>query len=74
MSKTQRLIMIFTSSHADVANTNAQQLTVKEIVSWLPLERFHVTMLSGEGPDPRIAARPNKLLIPSRRTETPAAF
>jgi hypothetical protein len=47
---------------------------VKEIVSWLPLERFHVTMLSGEGPDPRIAARPNKLLIPSRRTETPAAF
>src|SRR6266446_8183138 len=66
MSKTQRLITIFTPSHADAANTNAQQLTVKEIVARLPPQRFHVTMFSGEQPDPRIATRPNTLLIPAR--------
>jgi glycosyltransferase involved in cell wall biosynthesis len=66
MSKAHRLITIFTPSHADAANTNAQQLTVKEIVARLPPERFHVTMFSGEEPDPRIAARPNTLLIPAR--------
>jgi glycosyltransferase involved in cell wall biosynthesis len=67
MSKTQRPITIFTPSHADAANTNAQQLTVKEIVARLSPERFHVTMFSGEQPDPRIAARPNTLLIPARQ-------
>jgi len=67
MSKPQRLITIFTPSHADVAGTNAQQLTVKEIVARLPPERFHVTMFSGETPDPRIAHRPNTVLIPARR-------
>jgi glycosyltransferase involved in cell wall biosynthesis len=66
MSKPLRPITIFTPSHADVANTNAQQLTVKEIVARLSPERFHVTMFSGEQPDPRIAARPNTLLIPAR--------
>ena len=66
MSKTQRLTTIFTPSHADAANTNAQQLTVKEIVARLSPERFHVTMFAGEQPDPRIAARPNTLLIPAR--------
>ena len=65
MSK-QRPITIFTPSHADVAGTNAQQLTVKEIVARLRPERFHVTMFSGEQPDPRIAARPNTRLIPAR--------
>jgi glycosyltransferase involved in cell wall biosynthesis len=64
MSETQRLITIFTPSHADAAYTNAQQLTVKEIVSRLPPERFRVAMFSGKQPDPRIAARPNTLLIP----------
>jgi glycosyltransferase involved in cell wall biosynthesis len=66
MKETQRLITIFTPSHADAANTNAQQLTVKEIVARLSPERFHVTMFSGEQPDPRIAARPNTVLIPAR--------
>lgn len=66
MSKTQRSITIFTPSHADAANTNAQNLTVKEIVARLPPERFRVTMFTGEQPDPRIAARPNTLLIPAR--------
>jgi glycosyltransferase involved in cell wall biosynthesis len=66
MSKTQPFKTIFTPSHADAANTNAQQLTVKEIVARLPPERFHVTMFSGDQPDPRIAARPNTLLVPTR--------
>ena len=65
MRTTQPLITIFTPSHADAAYTNAQQLTVKEIVARLPPERFRVAMFSGEQPDPRIAARPNTLLIPA---------
>jgi glycosyltransferase involved in cell wall biosynthesis len=66
MSKPERLITIFTPSHADAANTNAQQLTVKEIVVRLPPERFRVTMFSGAQPDPRLASRPNTVLIPAR--------
>jgi glycosyltransferase involved in cell wall biosynthesis len=62
----QRPITIFTPSHADAAGTNAQQLTVKEIVARLSPERFHVTMFSGEQSDPRIASRPNTRLIPAR--------
>jgi glycosyltransferase involved in cell wall biosynthesis len=65
MSKTQPFITIFTPSHADAAFTNAQQLTVKEVVARLPSERFRVAMFSGKQPDPRIAARPNTLLIPA---------
>jgi glycosyltransferase involved in cell wall biosynthesis len=65
MSKAPRLTTIFTPSHADAAYTNAQQLTVKEIVARLPPDRFHVSMFSGEQPDSRIAARPNTLLIPA---------
>ena len=65
MIKTQRFITIFTPSHADAAFTNAQQLTVKEVVARLPPERFRVAMFSGKQPDPRIAARPNTLLIPA---------
>lgn len=65
MRRTQRLITIFTPSHGDADATNAQQLTVKEIVARLPPERFRVAMFSGEQPDPRIAARPNTLLIPT---------
>lgn len=65
MIKTQRFITIFTPSHADAAFTNAQQLTVKEVVARLPPERFRVAMFSGKQPDPRIALRPNTLLIPA---------
>jgi glycosyltransferase involved in cell wall biosynthesis len=66
MSRTQRLITIFTPSYADAAGTNAQQLTVKEIVARLPFDRFRVVMFCQEQPDPRIAARPSTLLIPAR--------
>jgi len=65
MKRAQTLITIFTPSHADASYTNAQQLTVKEIVVRLPPERFRVAMFSGEQPDPRIAGRPNTLLIPA---------
>ena len=65
MTNPQQLITIFTPSYADAAGTNAQQLTVKEIVARLPTDRFHVSMFCEEEPDPRIAARPNTLLIPA---------
>jgi glycosyltransferase involved in cell wall biosynthesis len=52
-----RLIRIFTPSYADADNTNAQNLTVKEIVARLPEEEFHVTMLCAGDPDPRLKAR-----------------
>jgi len=67
----QRLIQIFTPSHADADNTNAQNLTVKEIVARLPADLFHVTMLTSTAPDPRIAARKNtRLLHYGRRGNT----
>lgn len=59
-------IRVFTPSWADEANTNAQNLTVKEIVSRLDPARFHVTMFTQGPPDPRIANRPNTTLIPWR--------
>jgi glycosyltransferase involved in cell wall biosynthesis len=63
MSHEDRPITIFTPSCADENDTNAQNLTVKELVARLPADRFHVTMsLEGE-PDPRIAFRPNTALI-----------
>jgi len=54
-----RPITIFTPSFADENNTNAQNLTVKELVARLPGEQFHVTMICQGKPDPRIASRPN---------------
>jgi len=61
------MITIFTPSFADEANTNAQNLTVKEIVSRLPADRFRVVML-GMGPlDPRILARENTEILPWSR-------
>src|SRR6266545_1471119 len=74
MTKTPRLITIFTPSHADAANTNAQNLTVREIVVRLPPEQFRVVMFSGEEPDPRIAARPNTVLIAARKHGNAARF
>jgi glycosyltransferase involved in cell wall biosynthesis len=60
-----RLITIFTPSDAAAGNTNAQNLTVKEIVARLPEDQFHVTMLcDGKRPDARLAARRNTRLVP----------
>lgn len=59
-----RPITIFTPSFADEDNTNAQNLTVKEIVSRLPEDQFHVVMISDGAPDPRISSRKNTKLLP----------
>src|SRR5262245_35375632 len=64
MPRASRPIKIFTPSSADEANTNAQNLTVKEIVSRLDPESFHVTMITQSNPDPRIAQRKNTTLLP----------
>jgi glycosyltransferase involved in cell wall biosynthesis len=64
MTPRSRLIRIFTPSVADEANTNAQNLTVKEVVARLDPELFHVTMISLSNPDPRIAQRKNTTLLP----------
>ena len=58
------MITIFTPSFADEADTNAQNLSAKEIVARLDPERAAVTMLhEGDTVDPRIAARPNTRLL-----------
>ena len=57
------MITIFTPSFADESDTNAQNLTVKEIVARISPQEFHVTMLHEGVPDPRIANRPNTRLI-----------
>jgi len=56
-------ITIFTPSSADEDNSNAQNLTVKEVVCRLPPEQFRVIMISEGRPDPRIAARGNTDLV-----------
>ena len=61
------MITIFTPSFADAANTNAQNLTVKEIVARLDPERFRVQMLYISAPDERIQKRSNTELIRYRR-------
>jgi glycosyltransferase involved in cell wall biosynthesis len=58
------MITVFTPSFADEANTNAQNLTVKEIVSRLPPDRFRVILLGHATPDPRISARENTEILP----------
>jgi glycosyltransferase involved in cell wall biosynthesis len=63
MRSSTRPITIFTPSCADESDTNAQNLTVKEIVARLPAEQFHVTMVSEGKPDPRIAERQNTKLV-----------
>ena len=62
MPRASRLIKVFTPSFADEADTNAQNLTVKEVVARLDPRRFHLTMFCEQEPDPRIAARPNTRL------------
>ena len=61
------MINVFTPSFADEADTNAQNLSVKEIVARLDPELVSVTMLHERSPDPRIAARPNTKLLRWRR-------
>jgi glycosyltransferase involved in cell wall biosynthesis len=66
------MITIFTPSFADDANTNAQNLTAKEVVSRLPPERFRVVLLGDGAPDPRILARENtEILRWTRHGNTP---
>jgi glycosyltransferase involved in cell wall biosynthesis len=62
-----RLIRIFTPSDASASNTNAQNLTVKEVAARLPEDRFHLTLLCDGEPDPRLAARPNTQLVKWRK-------
>ncbi len=59
------MLTIFTPSFADEANTNAQNLTVKEIVSRLPADQFRVMLLGDGSPDPRILARENTEILQS---------
>jgi glycosyltransferase involved in cell wall biosynthesis len=57
------MITVFTPSFADESNTNAQNLTVKEVVVRMDPSRFRVVMLGAGRPDPRIAARPNTKVL-----------
>jgi glycosyltransferase involved in cell wall biosynthesis len=57
------MITVFTPSFADESNTNAQNLTVKEVVARIDPSRFRVVMLGIAGADPRIAARPNTRIL-----------
>jgi glycosyltransferase involved in cell wall biosynthesis len=59
-----RPITIFTPSFADHDITNAQALTVKEIVVRLPEDEFRVVMICRRTPDPRIKHRKNTKLLP----------
>jgi glycosyltransferase involved in cell wall biosynthesis len=61
------MITIFTPSFADEADTNAQNLSVKEIVARMDPCAFAVTMLHEGPPDPRIASRPNTRLLTWKR-------
>jgi glycosyltransferase involved in cell wall biosynthesis len=69
------LIKVFTPSFADDADTNAQNLTAKEVVARLDPERFHVTLFHNGEPDPRIASRRNTRLWKwERRANTAQAL
>jgi glycosyltransferase involved in cell wall biosynthesis len=66
------MLTVFTPSFADEANTNAQNLTAKEVVSRLPADRFRVVLLGDGAPDRRILARENtEILRCSRHGNTP---
>jgi glycosyltransferase involved in cell wall biosynthesis len=67
MRASNHTIAIFTPSFADEDDTNAQNLTVKEIVARLRPDLFRVTMLYEHNPDPRIANRENTKLVRYRR-------
>jgi glycosyltransferase involved in cell wall biosynthesis len=57
------MITVFTPSFADESDTNAQNLTVKEVVARMDPSRFRVVMLGDGAADPRIAARPNTRIL-----------
>src|SRR3984957_9238819 len=57
------MITVFTPSFADESNSNAQNLTVKEVVARMDPSRFGVVMLGIDKADPRIAARPNTTIL-----------
>jgi len=57
------MITVFTPSFADESNTNAQNLTVKEVVARMDPSRFRVVMLGEGEADTRIAARPNTRIL-----------
>ena len=57
------MITVFTPSFANDDNTNAQNLTVKEVVARMDPARFRVVMLGSSAPDPRIATRPNTQIL-----------
>ncbi|MFY9845314.1 MAG: glycosyltransferase family 4 protein [Terriglobales bacterium] len=58
-----RMITVFTPSFADENNTNAQNLTVKEVVTRMDPSRFRVVMFGIGEADRRIAARPNTRIL-----------
>lgn len=65
------MITVFTPSFADESNTNAQNLTVKEVVARMDPSRYRVVMLGAGRPDPRIAQRENtEILSWGRRGNT----
>ncbi len=68
MPGASRPIKLFTPSFADEVDTNAQNLTVKEIAARLDPQRFHVTMFYDQEPDPRLASRPNTRMWRWRRS------
>jgi glycosyltransferase involved in cell wall biosynthesis len=57
------MITVFTPSFADETNTNAQNLTVKEVVARMDPTRFRVVMFGEGEADPRISARPNTRIL-----------
>jgi glycosyltransferase involved in cell wall biosynthesis len=61
------MMTVFTPSFADEADTNAQNLTVKEVAARLSPEKFRLVMLYENSPDPRIASRPQTRLLRWRR-------
>ncbi|MBI3475476.1 MAG: glycosyltransferase family 4 protein [Acidobacteria bacterium] len=73
MPRAPRLIKVFTPSFADDGDTNAQNLTAKEVVARLDPERYRVTMFFEQDPDPRIAARPNTILWKWRKRANSAS-
>ncbi|HEY1677615.1 MAG TPA: hypothetical protein VGG04_07920, partial [Candidatus Sulfotelmatobacter sp.] len=62
------MIKLFTPSFADEADTNAQNLSVKEIVTRIDPDRISVTMFhEGDMIDPRISSRRNTTLLRWRK-------
>ena len=60
---TQRPIRMISHSYVDEANTNAQNLTVKEIARRLDPDRFAITLFASGSPDSRLLHRPNVRVV-----------